>query len=169
MEANLRRTQIKLLLEKADSAISASSLAAKFEVSRQIVVGDIALLRASGSNIVATPKGYIVNKQQVGLRKLIPCKHGLKELTAELYAFVDNGGTVVNVSIEHPLYGQLTGNLNLSNRYDVDCFVEKTKKLQAAPLSLLTDGVHLHEVIFPNENAYKRCVNELSSLHILYE
>lgn len=128
MQADLRREQITLILSETDVAVSASTLAKKFHVSRQIIVGDIALLRASGIDIIATPKGYILKIGQSGFKHLVPCKHGLQELASELYTFVDNGATVLNVSIEHPLYGQLTGNLNLSNRYDVDCFISKTKK-----------------------------------------
>ncbi len=169
MQAEQRREEIKLLLEQAQSAISASNLAKRFHISRQVIVGDIALLRASGCAIDATPRGYVLHNESNGFSRLIACRHDFSKFADELYTFVDNGATVLNVIVEHPLYGQLVGNLNLSNRYEVDCFIKNCKNMQAAPLSLLTDGIHLHTVNFPDQAAYERCVKELRAKQILWE
>ena len=60
-----RREKIKEMLQKTDHPVTASSLAEHFSVSRQIIVGDIALLRASGLQILATPRGYLMDSPSV--------------------------------------------------------------------------------------------------------
>ena len=44
------------LLSRADAPMSATTIAGLFSVSRQIIVGDIALLRAGGVQILATAR-----------------------------------------------------------------------------------------------------------------
>lgn len=75
-------------------------------------------------------------------------------MAAELNTMVDNGCTVVDVIVEHPLYGQLTGPLQLSSRYDVAQFIARSHTAQ--PLSVLTGGIHLHTLLCPSEDAYGR-------------
>ena len=79
---------------------------------------------------------------------------------------VDNGCTVIDVVVDHPLYGQITGQLSLASRYDVKQFAEKARN--AAPLSSLTDGVHIHNLRCPDEEAYRRVCADLEKLGILY-
>ena len=81
---------------------------------------------------------------------------------------VDNGCTVVDVIVEHPLYGQISGRLDLSSRYDVSQFVDKLSTQDAPPLSSLTGGVHLHTLICPDEDAYIRVRNELAKENLLF-
>ena len=112
MKAEQRRARIAQTLT-ADHPISATALARRFAVSRQIIVGDIALLRAGGMDIVATPRGYKLGETS-GLVRAVACLHTAEQTEAELLAMVDNGCTVVDVVVEHPLYGQLTGQLSLA-------------------------------------------------------
>ena len=142
MKAEERRVVIAQTLT-ADHPISATALARRFAVSRQIIVGDIALLRAGGMDIVATPRGYKLGETS-GLVRAVACLHTAEQTEAELLAMVDNGCTVVDVVVEHPLYGQLTGQLSLASRYDVAQFVGKIR--DSVPLSALTGGVHLHHL-----------------------
>lgn len=51
---------------------------------------------------------------------------------------VDQGGVVVDVAVENPLYGELRGNLNLASRYDVDNFIQQAKDTPEALLSRMT-------------------------------
>ena len=143
-----RREKIKEMLQKTDHPVTASSLAEHFSVSRQIIVGDIALLRASGLQILATPRGYLMDSPSVQEDKnlgMIACRHTPEQLRDELYTIVDGGATVVDVTIEHTLYGELSGKLDLASRYDVDAFIRKVEEEKnSIPLSALTDGVHLH-------------------------
>ena len=161
MNASERRSQILKILNSASSPISASALASRFNVSRQIIVGDIALLRASGSEINATPRGYtLFNEDKLFTRRIAVC-HDAESLKEELYIFVDHGCHVVNVIVDHPIYGQLTGELMLSSRYDVDRFAERCRESEALPLSCLTEGIHLHTVTFTDEDMFRRVVEEL--------
>ena len=136
-------------------------------VTRQIIVADIALLRAAGNPIVSDTRGYTLQKAGDLYRRRIAVKHTALELTDELYAVVDNGGTVVDVIVEHSVYGSISAALNLSSRYDVDVFVEKIGKTGASPLSYLTEGLHLHTVEVRDEAAFLRIVVRLEELGIL--
>ena len=167
MKTQNRRDQILDILNKSNSPVSASSMAKKFSVSRQIIVGDIALLRASGKDIIATPRGYIVLKEKKEHIKTIACRHGDADIADELTAIVDCGCTVIDVTVEHAVYGQITGLLMLSSRLDVTEFINKMTNYGAKPLSTLTDGIHLHKISCPGEAAYKNVLSMLSKKGIL--
>ena len=113
MRAEERRQAIRELLQQAAQPVSAGALAARFSVSRQIIVGDIALLRAAGADISATPRGYVILRETAGLVRQVAVQHDAAGMEAELNAMVDQGCTVLDVIVEHPVYGQLTGPLQL--------------------------------------------------------
>ena len=167
MNAKERRQAVLQALTSADGPLSASTLASRLSVSRQIIVGDVALLRAKGHGIDATPRGYVLHTVEPGLLRTIACVHDEAGMERELLTCVDNGCTVVDVIVEHPLYGQLVGALQLSSRYDVEQFIARSA--QASPLSMLTDGIHLHTLCCPDEAAYRRVCQTLRELHILLE
>lgn len=169
MDAQERRQAIARQLEKASGPVSATALARQFAVSRQIVVGDIALLRAGGMDIAATPRGYVVPRQTAGLVRTVACRHRGDQMGAELNAIVDQGCTVVDVIVEHPIYGQLTGPLQLHSRYDVEQFVSRCREQSAAPLSLLTEGIHLHTISCPSQEAFYRVREALRKLGVLLD
>lgn len=165
MNAKERRSAITERLRTSDSAISASSLAQELSVSRQIIVGDIALLRASGLKIAATARGYILENDftssfpYVGL---LSASHSPEDTQDELYTIVDYGGYVIDVIVEHPIYGQLSGPLDIASRHDVDIFVQNTVSNQSAhPLSILTDGIHFHKVGCKSEEIFQLIKNAL--------
>lgn len=167
MKSEQRRERIAEALRASETPVSASSLAEKFCVSRQIIVGDIALLRSSGVEITATPRGYVMPATVRGLMRRVAVRHSAGEMEAELNAIVDNGCTVVDVIVEHPLYGQLTGALRLTSRYDVAQFIARSA--QAAPLSRLTDGIHLHTLLCPDEASFARVRAALHAQGVLLE
>lgn len=167
MEAASRRQAILDLLRTADRPVSASALAAGLNVSRQIIVGDIALLRAGGAEISATPRGYVLPRATDGITRTIACRHTLAQTGQELDILVDNGCTVLDVIVEHPVYGQLTGQLQISSRYDVEQFLARIRDSDAAPLSMLTGGLHLHTLCCPNEDAYTRACAALKAAGLL--
>lgn len=169
MDAHARRQAIAKRLEGASGPVSAAALAREFSVSRQIIVGDVALLRASGMDIAATPRGYVLPGQSAGLVRTLACRHRADEMEAELNAIVDQGCTVIDVIVDHPIYGQITGPLQLSNRYEVGQFVARCREEAAVPLSLLTEGIHLHTVSCPSEGAFERVRTALKELDILLE
>lgn len=164
-----RKEKIIEEIKKSDKPVSASTLAKKLGVSRQIIVGDVALIRASGTNIIATPRGYILDSKQQNQTYTIAVNHSQEQMADELYTIVDLGGCAIDVIVDHPVYGQLTGKLHLSSRYDVDQFIKKVNNNQAKPLSQLTDGLHLHTIQCPNEDTYQRIVSALDKKGYLFK
>ena len=172
MKAAERREKIVEKLKKSGDAVSASSLAEVLGVSRQIIVGDVALLRAAGENITSTPRGYVIDKSgQVSGQfiKQVACVHDSEKMAEELRICVDQGCSVLDVIVDHPIYGQLTGQLRLRSRYDIEQFSQKCAAQEAHALSELTDGVHLHTLECPDESAYERVCAELKKAGFLYE
>ncbi len=170
MTAAERRISIEQALKQADGPLSASTLAGRFSVSRQIVVGDIALLRAAGSPIMATPRGYVMGIPPSGnLRRTVACVHTPADMGRELYLIVDNGGEALDVLVEHPVYGELRGPLCLRSRYDVDEFLRRVAQAPAQPLSALTNGIHLHTIACPDQAAMDRVLAALRAGGFLLE
>lgn len=167
MRAEERRQAILEHLRQSSRPVSAGLLAERFSVSRQVVVGDVALLRASGADISATPRGYVILKADRGLIRRVACRHDGRGMEAELCAVVDQGCSVLDVIVEHPVYGQLTGPLQLSSRYDVGQFLSRCAG--ARPLSDLTGGIHLHTLSCPDEDAFGRVRDVLRDLGVLLE
>ena len=128
-------------------------------------------MRASGLKILATPRGYVIDRESddSNLTYTIACKHTNDDMGKELYLIIDNGGAVLDVTVEHGVYGQIVGDLHLLSRYDVDLFLEKAKENNSLPLSNLTDGIHLHTIQCNDEETYKRIIGVLSKENILLE
>lgn len=168
MDAQQRRQMIASRLAESSQPLSAGSLAQELSVSRQIIVGDVALLRAGGLDITATPRGYLLPRGAAGVTCTLACRHTALQMEEELNAIVDQGCTVLDVVVEHPIYGQLTGPLHLSSRYDVAQFLTRCAQSAAAPLSQLTEGVHLHTVRCPDRQAADRVREALERLGLLY-
>ncbi|RYM06837.1 transcription repressor NadR [Sporolactobacillus sp. THM7-7] len=143
-----RRKKVLEHLRKASAPITGSELAEKMRVSRQVIVQDISLLRAKDHPIIATSQGYLFLGQVPSdvKSRTIACRHNLQQTEHELNLMVDCGVTVVNVTVEHPLYGEITGSLMIRNRMDVKNFISKLEQSGASLLSSLTDGVHLHRL-----------------------
>lgn len=172
MAATERRKSIISYLQIAKSPMSASALAKNLQVSRQVIVSDIALLRTAGNNITATPKGYVLestvsNASKYGYEGLIACYHTGDQLVEELYTIVDYGAEVINVIVEHAIYGEISANLHISSRYDVNLFVDKISAKDALPLSTLTGGPHLHKIGCRDEETFNKICAELEEKGIL--
>ncbi len=169
MNAAARRETILKKLSQAASPVSAGTLAGALGVSRQIVVGDVALLRAAGAQIDATPRGYLLHPEAAGYAGLLACAHSTaEELRQELYTVVDNGGVVADVIVENALYGELRGNLNIASRYDADAFVHSAARTPACLLSNMTGGVHLHTIRCKDEATFRRIEAALDAAGLLY-
>ncbi|MBE6014805.1 MAG: transcription repressor NadR [Lachnospiraceae bacterium] len=166
MSGESRREKILTILKDTTEPISGSALAKEFGVSRQVIVQDIALIRAINKNIMATNKGYILYTPQdkdTGVRRVVHVKHDNSQMEDELTNIVDFGGRVLDVFVDHPIYGQIMVDLLINNRQDVADFIEKIKSNRTTPLMGLTDGVHYHtitaaseEVLDVIENALKK-------------
>lgn len=164
MLAAARRNQIMDTLRGATEPVSAGSLAKLLGVSRQLVVGDIALLRAGGAPVLATPRGYVLQTAaEPGVLCTVACRHTAEQIADELYTVVDCGCTVLDVIVEHPVYGQLLGQLQIRSRYDADTFCEVLRQNRAQPLCHLTGDVHLHTLRCPTPEHKARVLAALAA------
>lgn len=146
-ERTTRQERLLALLRDRLEPVPGGEAAERLGVTRQIIVHDVALLRAAGAPIASTPRGYCWNEKTPGLlRTVLSVRHEAAQTRAELYALVDAGLTVEDVQVEHPVYGLLTGSLQLSSRRDVDLFLQQIEGRRALLLSSLTGGQHLHTV-----------------------
>lgn len=173
MNANERKNSILERLSQAGGPISASVLAKDYSVSRQIIVGDIAVLRAAGNDIIATPRGYIMQSLLPGGHNeyvgTLAVKHDTDGMEDELSTIVDYGGIVLDVTVEHAVYGQLVGVLNISSRYDVQLFMDKLRSNKTKPLSNLTNGIHLHKIQCRDVATFEMIKGKLKDKGILFE
>ena len=172
MSGEERREKILELLQSANAPLSGTQMARSLGVSRQIIVQDIALLRAVNKNILSTNKGYILFREKEALKKCrraIRVSHSDEQIKDELYTIVDLGGHVLDVVVEHEIYGQITCDLIIHSRQDVDLFVQQCKQRNARGLSSLTAGVHYHAVEAATEavlDAIENALREKGYLHI---
>ncbi|HEX7057195.1 MAG TPA: transcription repressor NadR, partial [Bacilli bacterium] len=167
-----RRDLILGWLRQSGLPMTGQLLATKTNVSRQVIVQDISLLKAAGEPIIATSRGYLYVKENFAgrrIRQVIAVCHKPEETAAELYTLVDYGVTIVNVIVEHPVYGDLTGSLMLQNRFDVDEFLQEMERTSASLLSRLTDGVHLHTIEADSQEQLDKAVEALKRIGILLE
>lgn len=170
MEKELRQAKVLELIRETKTPLSAGKLGKMLGVSRQLIVGDIALLRASGEKIFATPRGYLLEEaKEKGMTAQIACIHTRDEMEEELNIIVDEGGEVVDVIIEHPIYGELRGNLHLMTRHDVREFIDSCQAQEAPLLSNLSNGVHLHTIRIKDTETIERIEKHLRQAHLLYE
>lgn len=160
-----RRKTLLNYLKQSEDPITGSQLSKIFDVTRQIIVADIALLRAKGEDIIGTPRGYIyASEQSEKIRQKIASIHSRdpEEIREELYLIVDNGASIRDVIVEHPLYGEITASLHISSRHDVEQFIKKLAKSKAEPLLVLTEGLHLHTLVADNPKVLIRVKQRLA-------
>lgn len=167
-----RRKLILQWLKSSTTPITGSELAARTNVSRQIIVGDITLLKATKEPIIATSQGYLYMNQSAldeTFERTIACCHAPEQTEEELVILVDHGVTVKDVKIEHSVYGDLTASIMVSNRQEVKQFVEKINSTKASYLSELTDGIHLHTITAPTEKLLNEAERALKKAGFLIE
>lgn len=154
MEAEERRDKLIGILREQEEAVSGTELAARLGVSRQVIVQDIALLRAVNRNILSTNKGYLLFEEKKQKKTaVVKVKHDAEQIRDELYTIVDLGGSISDVFIEHDIYGQIAADLIIKSRADVDSFVDKVVQNNTKPLTDLTYGVHYHTIEADTEAA----------------
>src|SRR5699024_1534193 len=132
-----RRTQILSWLKESDEPLTGTEIAEQTNVSRQVIVQDVSLLKARGEPIIATSRGYIFfeePKQKQSVQRIIAVDHPPEETKEELYILVDHGIFVKNVMVDHPIYGDLEGSLMIQSRRDVDKFLQELQRKNASLL-----------------------------------
>ncbi len=164
MEGEERRKKLLEILSLVEEPVSGSMLAKQLGVSRQVIVQDIALLRAVNKDILATTKGYILYEQrEEKYTREFKVRHKDSEIKEELYTIIDNGGKVLDIIVFHEVYGQIRTDLILENRKDVDIFCERMEKGSSKPLKIVAGDTHIHTVEASSEvilDNIQRALNE---------
>lgn len=153
MKLSDRQKEIIKILQDENNAQSGQVLAEKFGVSRQIIVKDIGVLRAFGINIISTNKGYKIADNE-RLTRIIETSHYDDDIRDELNTIVDNGGVIIDVFINHPVYGIIRKDLDIHSRNGVTKFV--SNMTDSIPLKNLTDNVHYHTISAKNQKDFEK-------------
>ena len=145
MNTGERRGEILKILKQAAVPIAARELAGRFGVSRQVIVQDLAVIRASTPGILSTTKGYVMEQDSSCTREF-KVRHSQEQAAEELILIVDCGGRVKNISISHRVYGRVSAEMDIRSRQDVAEFVEALQNSHSTVLSSATSGYHYHLV-----------------------
>ncbi|RWZ58864.1 transcription repressor NadR [Halobacillus fulvus] len=170
MKASERREHILSLLKHKGEPVTGSSLAEEMNVTRQVIVGDVSLLKARNEPIVATSQGYMYMldvKDELPFTQTIVCQHTADQTEDELNILVDHGVHVLDVVVEHPIYGDLTARVGISNRRDVKKFIDQVQSTNASFLLELTGGIHTHTIASDDQEAIKEAIEALDQVGIL--
>lgn len=160
MTAEERRQEIFDCLTRAEGPLSASALAADFGVSRQVIVQDIALLRAKGVEIDALARGYQL-KRSSDSQRIFKVQHADEDVETELNLIVDAGGTVADVFVSHKYYGTVRAEMNIRSRLQVRRFLEDITSGKSSLLKNVTAGYHYHTVIADSKETLDHIEEEL--------
>ena len=168
MEGEKRRAEMLRYIRKSRTPVSGGKLAEIFGVSRQVVVQDIALLRAAKHEIIATNRGYLCGETRGVSRTFCVC-HQDGQIEEELNAAVDLGGTVEDVFVKHEVYGELRAELGIRSRRDVKDFLAELKNGTSRPLNNITSGYHFHTISADSEETLSLIEEEFRRLGFLVE
>ena len=150
MKADKRRQEILSLLGNTENPIPANVLSTTFSVSRQVIVQDIAVLRASGYDITSTNRGYVLSGKAVCSR-VFKCRHSLEELIEEGDMITGSGGSIEDIFVNHRVYGRITARLGHNSRRHVEELYRSLVSGASKPLMSVTDGYHYHTVTADSE------------------
>ena len=169
MTTEVRRSRLLDTLKAVREPVSGGQLSVRFGVSRQAIVQDIAVLRSGGAQIVATSRGYLLASRLAPTvyRTEVAVKHTAEEASTELLTLVDLGFTVVDVGVEHTVYGTLRGELRISSHVQVYAFLDRIASGRSHLLAELTDGRHTHTLEAPDAALLNRAPEELARLGFL--
>lgn len=165
--AERRKKLIKILMESKEP-VSGSYLAKELMVSRQIVVQDVALLRAADNNIISTNKGYVL-WQQERYERIFKVRHTAEQIEEELNAIVDCGGKVNDVFVYHKIYGVVKAPMHIKTRKDIYEYIQTLKSGISSPLLKITDNYHYHTVTADSEEILDMVYQELEKKNFLAE
>ena len=168
MRSDERRKEIISMFRGGAMPLSGGRLSEEFGVSRQIIVQDIALLRAQGYDIISTNRGYLL-KKTASVSKVFHVTHSDAQIEEELNCIVDLGGCVKDVFVIHEVYGRIRGELEISSRRQVKNFLENIKNGVSSPLKNVTGGSHYHTVEAESEEILDEIAKELKKRKMLLE
>lgn len=162
MNGSDRREQIIDLLSSTNTPVSGVELSKQFSVSRQVIVQDIALLRANGIDIISTNRGYVINEEKECTR-VFKVIHTEAEVEDELSLIVDFGGRVKDVFVYHKVYGVLRADMNIKSRKDIKKYMDEIKSGKSTLLMNVTSGYHYHTVVAEDELTLDMIQDELAN------
>lgn len=168
MKANDRRAEILSLIGNSRNPVPANFLSEKFSVSRQVIVQDIALLRAQGYGVISTNRGYVLGTG-LGAERVFKCRHTLQELVAESEIIISNGGVVQDIAVNHRVYGKISARLELSTMRHAEELYRSLVSGASKPLMSVTDGYHYHTVTADSDEILDKIESELRSAGYLIE
>ena len=169
MTGTERRDFIVKQIKNSEKPVAGKALADLCEVSRQVIVQDIALIRAAGYDILSTNRGYILKESKSEASRIFKVNHSDEQLEDELNAIVDLGGRVVNVMVNHRVYGRMEANLAINSRKKAKDFMEDLRNGKSSPLKNITSGYHYHMVEAENEETLDLIEGMLREKGILIE
>jgi transcriptional regulator of NAD metabolism len=160
--ARERREELVRLLRTAREPIVGAELARRVGVSRQMLTHDLTLLRLSGVDIMATRYGYMLRTPElIQHRDVLHVQHDRGGMVEEMTILVDLGIRILDVGIDHPVYGPLRADLSISSRHDVGELVAHLEQTGAAPLCEITGGRHSHTVEAPRPDLLAKAREQL--------
>ena len=168
MKVTERRKAIVNLLSASKTPISGGELSKQFNVSRQIIVQDITVLKGLGYEILSTHNGYVIHKSPL-VERVFKLKHTTEQTEDELNSIVDFGGTVVDVFVWHKVYGRISATLNIFSRLQVKQFLEGVRTGKSTELMNITGGYHYHTVRADSIEILDRIENYLKEKNYLAE
>ncbi|MDO5411417.1 MAG: transcription repressor NadR [Lachnospiraceae bacterium] len=145
MNSEERRKEIVHAFHSDHIPVSGTALSSMFGVSRQIIVQDIALLRAQGYDIISTNRGYLL-KTPARVDRVFQVKHTDEQIEEELNAVVDLGGCVRDVYVVHEVYGRICADMGIRSRRQVKAFLDELKSGKSSPLKNITQDTHFHTI-----------------------
>ncbi len=168
MNGSERREGIIQCIKESKTPVSGQKLASIYDVSRQVIVQDIALIRAAGYDIMSTNRGYILNTP-VSFSRTFKVQHTDERTEEELCAVVDLGGCVEKVMVNHRVYGKMEAPLHINSRRKVKTFVEDIQNGKSSPLLNITSGYHYHLISADSEETLDLIENMLREKEFLCE
>lgn len=162
-----RKEEIISILKSSKSPVKGKDLAERLGVSRQMIVSDIASLREDGYKIISTRDGYVLDTGGK-IRRIVAVKHSSEEIYDELKTIVQLGGKVLDVIIEHPIYGEIIGRIDVSSLDDVEKFITLLKTSNTKPLLEISDGAHLHTIEAPDEETMEKILKGIEKYRLIW-
>lgn len=116
---------------------------------------------------MATPDGYIVNRNDGKVKTIIAVKHKESEMFDEMSTVIKYGGVIEDVIVEHSLYGEIKGVLMVKNLNELNKFIAKYSSQEGRLLSVLTNGVHLHTISAETSEDIEAIISELKAKNFI--
>lgn len=160
MKGEERRKQLLNILSSSNNPVSGGTLAKELNVSRQIIVQDISLLRANGATIFSTNKGYLLQEDRKYSR-VFKVYHTDDQVEEELSTIVDAGGQIRDVFVYHKVYGVLKADMGIKSRRDIRAYMEEISTVKSSLLKNVTSGYHYHTIDAESEEILDAIQEEL--------